>query len=45
MGPERWGELGPVFMGNLWEEGSISLWGNILQFSGPRYMVVLMKFK
>jgi hypothetical protein len=48
MGPERWGELGPLFMGNLWEEGSESLWENMLQFSGPRYMLswpALMEFK
>ena len=39
---------GPVFMDNLWEEGSVSLWENMLQFSWPKYMLsssVLMKFK
>ena len=48
MGPERWGELRSVFMGNLCEEGSVSLQENRLQFSGPRLTLswpVLMKFR
>jgi hypothetical protein len=40
MGPERWGELGPVFMGNLWEEGSVSLWENMLVFYAEIYAIL-----
>jgi len=47
MGPGHGGELGPKSKDSLLEEGSVSFYENMLQFSRSRYMLswtVHMKF-
>jgi hypothetical protein len=41
MGPECWGELG----GNLWEEGSVSLWENMLVFQAEIYTILACAYE